>query len=73
MNHQPDQSQRIAPLFTTHLSGLAVGPVRPRGDELLVQRLLPQPEQLQLDRVRLAESVVRLQRRRRNRELVMQD
>ena len=41
--------------------------MRARGDELLVEGLLPEPQQLQLDRVRLAESVVRLQGRRKSR------
>ena len=55
-----------------YLSGLSVGAVRARGDELLVEGLLPQAQQLQLDRVRLAERVVRLQRRERERvQLVM--
>ena len=48
-----------------YLSGLSVGAVRARGDELLVEGLLPEAQQLQLDRVRLAERVVRLQRRER--------
>ena len=39
--------------------------MRARGDELLVEGLLPEAQQLQLDRVRLAERVVRLQRRER--------